>query len=68
MKFTIREEKANRTGSLPGHFDIIDHLGIAEVSVWSTLDTAEYIAKVLERREAIESLFLYLDRPGLIGG
>ena len=65
--YTLREWRA-RTGSLPGHFDIIDSAGTNEVSVWTTLDTAEYIAKALERRDAIESLFMYLDRPGLIGG
>ena len=31
-------------------------------------ETVEYLLKALGRREAIESLFMYLDRPGLIGG
>ncbi len=67
MKFTIREVKASREGTLPAHYDLFGE-GKAVATIWTSLEDAEYIAKALERREAIESLFLYLDRPGLIGG
>lgn len=68
MKFTIKEEKANRTGSLPGHFDIIDSAGINEVSVWTTHELAQDLADMLEYRTECKELIRHLKRPGLIGG
>ncbi len=69
MKFTIIEVKASRGGTLPAHYDLFgEDKAESAATIWTSLEDAEYIAKALERREAIESLFMYLDRPGLIGG
>ena len=69
MKFTIREENANHTGSLPAHFDIhAEGQSDSIVTVWSTQDLAQDIAEMLEYREECKELITHLKRPGLIGG